>query len=54
LSAQRTLSQILRDGTIDIQDVEAEQSLQYRDAVAVRKEGIGSLLAAPIKIKIGA
>ncbi|MEJ2478512.1 MAG: hypothetical protein P8Y40_13665 [Desulfobacterales bacterium] len=51
MSAQSALSKILRDGAIDIQDVEAEHSLQYRDAV--RKEGIVSMLAVP-KIKIGA
>jgi hypothetical protein len=52
MSAQSALSKILRDGTIDIQDVEAEHSLQYRDAV--RKDGIVSMLVVPIKIKIGA
>lgn len=49
VSAQNSLSKILKDGTIDIQDVETEHSLQYRDAV--RKEGIVSMLVVPIKIK---
>lgn len=49
VSAQSSLSKILKDGTIDIQDVETEHSLQYRDAV--RKEGIVSMLVVPIKIK---
>jgi GAF domain-containing protein len=49
VSAQSSLSKMLKDGTIDIQDVETEHSLQYRDAV--RKEGIVSMLVVPIKIK---
>jgi GAF domain-containing protein len=49
VSAKSSLSKILKDGTIDIQDVETEHSLQYRDAV--RKEGIVSMLVVPIKIK---
>jgi GAF domain-containing protein len=49
VSARESLSKILKDGTIDIQDVETEHSLQYRGAV--RKEGIFSMLVVPIKIK---
>lgn len=49
VSANGSLSKILKNGTIDIQDVETEHSLQYRDAV--RKEGIVSMLVVPIKIK---
>lgn len=49
VSARKSLSKILKDGTIVIQDVETERSLQYRDAV--RKEGIVSMLVVPIKIK---
>jgi hypothetical protein len=47
LSAQRALSKILRDVTIDIQDIEAEHSLQYRNAV--RKEGIVSMLVSLLR-----
>lgn len=49
VSAQKTLTKILQGGTIVIQDVETDRSLQYPDAV--RQEGIVSMLVVPIKAK---
>lgn len=49
VSARKTLNKILQSGTVVIQDVETDRSIEYRDAV--RKEGIVSMLVVPIKAK---
>jgi GAF domain-containing protein len=49
VSAQKHLTRVLKGETIVVDDVESDETLQYRDDVL--KEGIVSMLVVPIKAK---